>query len=29
MIALDDLKKIEFFADLTDEELLSLQEICR
>ena len=29
MIALDDLKRIEFFADLTDEELLSLQEICR
>lgn len=29
MIAYDDLKRIEFFADLTEEELLAMQEICR
>ena len=29
MIAYDDLKKIEFFADLTEEELSAVQEICR
>lgn len=29
MIAYDDLKRIEFFADLTEEELLVVQELCR
>ncbi len=29
MISFDDLKRIEFFADLTDEELILVQGICR
>lgn len=28
MISLDDMKRIEFFADLTEEELKTLQELC-
>lgn len=29
MIAYDDIKKIEFFTDLTEGEIKALQEICR
>ena len=29
MIAYDDLKRIEFFADLTEGELRAIQEICK
>ncbi len=29
MISYDDLKKIEFFADLTEEELRAIQQICK